>query len=127
MTEAELHLQRFDEQCVVAVRGEIDLENAGRVRERIARAVPRTASRIVLDLSDVTHLDSAGVRLLFDLAARFDERRHELAIVAPSASMVREVVDVVRLERVAAVVGALDDALRLPARRSQRGPVAPWP
>ena len=125
MTDAELHAQRLDGQVVLSVHGEIDLENAGRARERIVRAVPSGAQGIVLDLTNVSHLDSAGVRLLFDLAARLDERRHDLAIVVARDSLLREVVDVVRLDRVATVVDTVDEALRLPARPPERGTAVP--
>ena len=111
MTDAELHAQRLDGQVVLSVHGEIDLENAGRARERIVRAVPSGAQGIVLDLTNVSHLDSAGVRLLFDLARRLHERRQELAVVAPSQSLLRDVLAVVSLDRVAAVAETLDEAL----------------
>ena len=111
MTDAELHAQRLDGQVVLSVHGEIDLENAGRARERIVRAVPSGARGIVLDLTNVSHLDSAGVRLLFDLARRLHERRQELAVVAPSQSLLRDVLAVVSLDRVAAVAETLDEAL----------------
>ena len=111
MTDAELHAQRLDGQVVLSVHGEIDLENAGRARERIVRAVPSGAQGIVLDLTNVSHLDSAGVRLLFDLARRLRERRQELAVVAPSQSLLRDVLAVVSLDRVAAVAETLDEAL----------------
>ena len=70
----------------------------------------------MLDLAQVTHVDSAGVRLLFDLAGRLGERRLEVAIVVPSGSLLREVIEVVRLESVVAVVESVDEALRLSAR-----------
>jgi len=111
VTDAELHAQRLDGQVVLSVHGEIDLENAGRARERIVRAVPSGAQGIVLDLTNVSHLDSAGVRLLFDLARRLHERRQELAVVAPSQSLLRDVLAVVSLDRVAAVAETLDEAL----------------
>ena len=111
MTDAELHAQRLDGQVVLSVHGEIDLENAGRARERIVRAVPSGAQGIVLDLTNVSHLDSAGVRLLFDLARRLHERRQELAVVAPSQSLLRDVLAVVSLDRVASVAETLDEAL----------------
>ena len=111
MTDAELHAQRLDGQVVLSIHGEIDLENAGRARERIVRAVPSGAQGIVLDLTNVSHLDSAGVRLLFDLARRLHERRQELAVVAPSQSLLRDVLAVVSLDRVAAVAETLDEAL----------------
>lgn len=123
MTDAELHAQRLDGQVVLSVHGEIDLENAGRARERIVRAVPSGAQGIVLDLTNVSHLDSAGVRLLFDLARRLHERRQELAVVAPSQSLLRDVLAVVSLDRVAAVAETLDEALAgLRAWEDELGP-----
>ena len=123
MTDAELHAQRLDGQVVLSVHGEIDLENAGRARERIVRAVPSGAQGIVLDLTNVSHLDSAGVRLLFDLARRLHERRQELAVVAPSQSLLRDDLAVVSLDRVAAVAETLDEALAgLRAWEDELGP-----
>jgi anti-anti-sigma factor len=116
MTEVQLHAQSFEDRVVVSVHGEIDLENAGRARDRIFTAIPRAARGIVLDLSQVTHMDSAGVRLLFDLAGRLGERRLDLTIVSPAKSLLREVIEVVHLESVVAVVESVDEALRLPAR-----------
>ena len=82
------------------------------MRERIVAAVPHTSEGIVVDLTGVSHLDSAGVRLLFDLAARLGERRLDVAIVAPHHTLLREVLDVVRLDNVATVVESLEAALR---------------
>ena len=112
MTEADLHAHSLDGHIVLSLRGEIDLENAGRMHERIVNAVPHTTQGIVVDLTAVSHMDSAGVRLLFDLAARLGERRLDVAIVAPPATLLREVLDVVRLDSVATLVESLDEALR---------------
>jgi anti-anti-sigma factor len=122
VTDADLHAQRLDGQMVLSVRGEIDLENAGRARERIVGAVPTGTRGLVLDLSDVSHLDSAGIRLLFDLARRLRDRRQELAVVAPAQSLLRDVLAVVALDRVAAVAATLDEALAgLRAGEGERG------
>jgi anti-anti-sigma factor len=111
VTDAELYASSLDGQVVLTVRGEIDLENAGRARERIVSEVPSDAQGIVLDLSKVSHLDSAGVRLLFDLARRLRDRRQELAVVAPAQSLLRDILAVVALDRVASVTETLDEAL----------------
>jgi len=111
VTDAELHSQRLDGGLVLSLSGEIDLENAGRARERIVDEVGDGRRRVVLDLSGVSHLDSAGVRLLFDLAGRMEERRQELAVVAPLKSLPRDVLSVVALETVVPVADTLDEAL----------------
>jgi anti-anti-sigma factor len=113
MTEAQVHSQILEDRVVVSISGEIDLENAARVRDRIFSAISRAARGLVLDLSQVTHMDSAGVRLLFDLAGRLDERRMDVTVVAPADSLLREVIEVVRLESVVAVAESVDEALRL--------------
>ncbi|GAB1823372.1 STAS domain-containing protein [Herbidospora sp. RD11066] len=47
---------------VLAVSGDLDTMTAGALRERIAGV---DGSGLVLDLSEVTFIDSAGIRLLF--------------------------------------------------------------
>ena len=111
MTRAELHSQRLDGGVVLSLSGEIDLENAGRAREQIVDELGDVRRGVVLDLTGVSHLDSAGVRLLFDLAGRMQERRQELAVVAPSQSLARDVLRVVALESVVPIADTLDEAL----------------
>ena len=50
--------------CVVRVHGEIDLSNAHEVSSAIGSAMGQEARGLVVDLSDITYLDSAGVALL---------------------------------------------------------------
>ena len=111
MTDAELHSQRLAGGTVLSLSGEIDLENAGRARDRIVDQLGDERDGVVLDLSGVSHLDSAGVRLLFDLAGRMSERRQELAVVAPMDSLARDVLKVVALESVVPVADTLEEAL----------------
>lgn len=54
---------------VVTVVGEIDMSNAGRLRDVLGRAAP-DGGRFVVDLTGVAYLDSAGVHALFEHAAR---------------------------------------------------------
>ena len=60
MTDAELHAQRLDGQVVLSVHGEIDLENAGRARERIVRAVP-SGEKFVLTAAVQGRIPGSGV------------------------------------------------------------------
>jgi anti-anti-sigma factor len=120
VTDAEVHSQRLDGRVVVSLSGEIDLENAGRARNRIVRELTDVRRGVVLDLTGVSYLDSAGVRLLFDLAGRLRERRQQLAVVAPLQSLARDVLRVVSLESVVLVADTLDEALG-------RAPTGPGP
>ena len=47
--------------CLVRVHGEIDLSNAHEVSSAIGIAMGQEARGLVVDLSDITYLDSAGI------------------------------------------------------------------
>ena len=55
---------RSNGQAVVAVHGEVDLYTAPRLWEAIDTAMASTPHELVIDLTDVTFLDSAGLSVL---------------------------------------------------------------
>ena len=93
---------------VCEIKGELDASNVENVREQILEAATSEAPGMVIDLTETTYLDSAGVRILFELARRLRSRRQELRIAVPADGIVRRVLvltalgDVVPLETVAA-------------------------
>ncbi|HVJ97984.1 MAG TPA: STAS domain-containing protein [Acidimicrobiia bacterium] len=93
---------------VCEIKGELDASNVEQVREQILEAATSEAPGMVIDLTETTYLDSAGVRILFELARRLRSRRQELRIAVPADGIVRRVLvltalgDVVPLETVAA-------------------------
>jgi anti-sigma B factor antagonist len=58
-------LREGTEPPVLAVAGEIDMATAPRLRSALAAAAAQH-DRFTLDLTDVTYLDSAGIRVLYD-------------------------------------------------------------
>jgi len=99
MTSAHVTVEHHDgELVVIAVHGDIDLNNTSVLGEEILTALPNTTVGAVLDLSDVAYLDSAGIRLLFELASTTSEHRQTLRIVVPPWSLTREVLGHVALD-----------------------------
>jgi anti-anti-sigma factor len=95
--------------CVVSLRGEIDFSNAGDVSARIQNEVPDDVLRVALDLSETSYLDSAGIRLVLELAERLSERRVALTLVVPKGAPIASVLE---LTDIGSVVEITD---RLPA------------
>lgn len=91
--------------------GELDLSNSQDLEQVIVDAVPNTALGMVLDLSNVTYIDSAGILLLLDLASRFEWRGQQLGLVAPEDSRVRRVLVLAGAEGVV-VIDATAEAAR---------------
>ena len=53
-----------DETVTLAVTGEIDMSSAGEFRRALEDS--KAPGRLILDLTGVDYLDSAGVKVLFD-------------------------------------------------------------
>jgi anti-anti-sigma factor len=92
--------------------GEVDLSNAQSVKAELLTAVPNTVSSLVLDLSDTRHLDSSGIRLLFQLAHSLESRGQQLKVVVPDSSIVRRILVLTEVHQVVALFPSVDAALR---------------
>jgi anti-anti-sigma factor len=108
---ARVEGERQGTLCLVRVHGEVDLSNAHEVSAAIGTLMGQDARRLVVDLSDITYLDSAGVALLLRLAERLRARRRRLHLVVPRGSPVRRVLDFTGLPRVIPLEARLEDAL----------------
>jgi anti-anti-sigma factor len=75
---------------IVRIRGEIDLSNADDVLGTIERAFDETSPGLVVDLSELEYVDSAGVRLLFRAARLVTSAGGRfVAVVAPGSHVLR--------------------------------------
>jgi anti-sigma B factor antagonist len=106
-----LDLMRQGDVVLARVTGPLDVSNAEDLRRTIAAQLDGSAPGLVVDLSEVTYLDSSGIELLFDLGRRLRTRRQRLGLVVPDPSPVRRVVDLANLASVALVCETLDAAV----------------
>jgi anti-anti-sigma factor len=107
----ELRLGNRGSVPVAHIGGELDLSSAGTLRERLLAAVENQDVGLVIDLSDATYVDSAGVNLLFEVAERLGVRQLAFAVVYPEGSIVDRVFALVNLAAVADVHQSVDAAV----------------
>jgi anti-anti-sigma factor len=124
---ATLAVAERDGVPVASVAGEIDLTNVAEIGERIARAVPNNALGLVIDLERTSFLDSAGLRLLFQLAQRLEQRGQQLRIAVPDDAVIRKALSVAEVPRVANLhVGVAEAVTELRTQPpATSGPAAP--
>lgn len=103
-------LEGDGEVLTARITGEIDLSNASELEETIVDAVPNTALGMVVDLSGVGYLDSAGVRMLVHLVERFRWRQQVMRAAAPDGSRVRGVLSMAGADGVIAVDATVTEA-----------------
>ncbi len=77
MTEEPIDAARH----IVAVRGEIDLFTAPELKQVLAESIEGGRTRIVVDLSETTFLDSTALGVLIGAVKRLRSRDGALAIV----------------------------------------------
>ena len=95
---------------LVEVFGEVDLGNVEEVSRAMRTAIDRADGTVLVDLSQTTYLDSAGIRLLFEAVRRSHGAGRTLRLVVPPASLLRRALDVVDLERFVPLYASRDDA-----------------
>lgn len=87
----------------IVLRGEIDLANAVAIEDELREAVSQQPSAVSIDLTDLTYIDSAGIRILYRLAARLHALRIVLKIIVPFDSPTRRLIELSGFESVAAL------------------------
>jgi len=99
------------EVAVVSLSGDVDVTGAASVRTKLVDAVSNRHAGLVVDLTDVSYLDSAGVNVLFEVADGLRQHQLHMAVVIPPESLVERVVTLVDLGSVVSVERDVEAAL----------------
>ena len=96
--------------ALVEIVGGLDLSTVVRWEAEVGRAA--SASRtIVLDLSRVEFVDSAGVHGLFRMVAALDGEGKRAFVVAPHGGRVRRLLEILELQAIAWLCETREEAL----------------
>jgi anti-anti-sigma factor len=99
------------EVAVVQCDGDVDIVKAPTLRTELMAAVDNRNAGLVVDLSEVNYIDSAGVNVLFEVADQLRQHQLGMSVVIPTGSLVERVVTLVDLGSVAPLVRDLEAAL----------------
>jgi anti-anti-sigma factor len=110
-TLATVDIQRYGDFSLAQVRGEIDTSNIREVADALGAANPSAGSGLVVDLSAVTYLNSATVKVLFDLAEGLRARQQQLRLVMDETAPMRGLMLLLRFDLVMPVHTRLEDAI----------------
>jgi anti-anti-sigma factor len=108
---AELTFETVNDIVVGRVQGEIESVNAEDMSAALAGQLSSEKTGLVIDLSGVSYLDSAGIELLFDLARRLRTHRQRLGLVVPAEAPMRRVLELCDIQRAAPIDATVEAAL----------------
>jgi anti-anti-sigma factor len=97
---------------IVVIEGEVDASNSLEISGRLRDALSNQGTVLIVDLSETTYIDSAGINVLFKLGLELRERQQQLHLVVAESSPIA---------RMLSIVG-LDDAV--PTHRTREAAVA---
>ena len=90
MTLSELTIDTDGDLVCATIVGDIDMSNVPQIRREIGQAVSNQASGLLLDLTEVDYLDSAGMDLVHSLRANLRSHGQKLALVIPDDSVIND-------------------------------------
>jgi anti-sigma B factor antagonist len=99
-----------DGAIVLVVQGDADLHVAAELRERLTRTIDEGASALVVDLSDVTFVDSMALGVLLGAMKRMRAAGGRLRLVVARPE-VRRIFEITLLDRVLAIDATREEAL----------------
>jgi len=97
---------------IVTLGGQMDVFTAGAELEELLEECVESASHLMVDMSQVSFIDSIGLGLLVKTARRLSASGHRLAVLRPHAN-VRRLIEITGMERWLAVDSSEDEALLL--------------
>lgn len=92
-----IEIRQTAEGVAIRLAGDIDMTNADGIGEQIDDAITNQATLVEVDLAEVTYLDSAGLRVLSNLAGRLQRLQIQLRVLAPAGSAARHVIELTGL------------------------------
>jgi anti-sigma B factor antagonist len=94
---------------VVALKGEVDLESSPAAREILLKCFEST-SKVLVDLSGVTYIDSSGVASLVEALQAAKKNGSRFAL-ASTSEPTRRVLELARLDKVFTMYDSVDEGI----------------
>lgn len=92
-----LDVGREDDITVIAVDGQLVLDNRARLRSAVGQRMEAGDRKFVVDFDGTTYIDSAGLSLLVSLAKEVGEEGGEMRLAAPGDDL-RTLFELTRLD-----------------------------
>ncbi|MHC4561647.1 MAG: STAS domain-containing protein [Planctomycetota bacterium] len=100
-------VERF---AVVDVAGEIDLAHSNRFQSDLDNILADKPERLILNLADVSYMDSSGIASLVKMLSRIKVMGASLHLVGMN-DRVRSLIEITRLDQVFEIHSTCDEAL----------------
>jgi anti-anti-sigma factor len=108
---ARLHEEWHDGVPVARLDGEVDASNASEIGSQMRALLTNRSTTLIVDLTAVSYLDSAGINLLFSVGDELRARQQALRLVIAQGTPIARMLAITSLDRAHPTFGSLADAV----------------
>ena len=95
---------------VVSLAGEVDLYTAPELKQELHRLIGEGSTRLVVDMTDTTFIDSTTLGVLLSVVKRVRPEGGAVVLICPDRN-VKRIFEITLLDRVFAIVDTRDEAM----------------
>jgi anti-sigma B factor antagonist len=106
----DIKLRRYNTIYIIDISGDMDLYNAHRLKDVVAKLIVKGVSELVINLEKVDYLDSSGVGALIHVFTQVKQRELQMRITHVHGS-VEKVIRLTKLMDYFPIVDSVKDAL----------------
>jgi anti-anti-sigma factor len=97
--------------ALVTIDGRLDAHSVPEAREQLDACIASGTSRLVVDLSNVSFLDSAGLAMLVTVLKRARQEGGDVKLVWPTSENTQRILRLTRFDRVFEIANTAEQAL----------------
>ncbi len=94
--------------AIVRLRGEVDMDSSPNLRGRLLELVDQRTEKAIIDLKEVTLMDSSGVGTLVEFKRKLAKLGGDVILAAPGAR-VRSVLEITQLDKFFTLAATVDE------------------
>ena len=92
--------------------GELDSTLTASLRRLLAAALEDGIRRVIVDLSEISYIDTSAIAMLMDADARARRLKARIMVVSPPQSRAATIFQLTKVDQVMSILGTRDEALR---------------
>ena len=119
MNLGDVQLRTSGSTVIAKLTGEIDLSNAPSIGQAIARGVSHDAVALVVDMTELEYLDSAGIQLIYQLRESLRARAQDFVLVLTPDSPPADALRLAGITSHLRITQTLDEALATVTRSAE--------
>ncbi len=108
----KIQINEIDTAIIITIEGEVDLYSSPQIRKTIIDLIGDRKPALLIDLKNVTYMDSSGVATLVEGLQRIREYGGQLYLCNLQGA-VREVFELSRLDKVFQIYKDVTDAVKV--------------